>query len=86
MNELKEPSPATLTSKGTPSSRLVTRGEEPGRLEDGHLSQSTSSSPSDLSDDLHGLLVPGRNVILRFESMSAAELKVGRFLMQGSPS
>ena len=79
-------SAATLTEESTFPSRSVAEGKEPDRLMGGHASQSTSSSPSEMSDDLHGLLVPGRNVILRFESMSAAELKVRRFLCVGMPS
>ena len=47
----------------------------PDRVDNGRSVQSLSSSTSGISDDLQGLLLPGRTVILRFESMSAAELK-----------
>ena len=58
-------------------STSVSRNAEarPDRVDTGRSVQSLSSSTSGISDDLQGLLLPGRTVILRFESMSAAELK-----------
>lgn len=47
----------------------------PDRVDTGRSVQGLSSSTSGTSDDLQGLLLPGRTVILRFESMSASELK-----------
>lgn len=82
METFEGSSDAILTRESTFMSRVVTEEEKPDRLRGGHARQDTPSSTSQMSDDLQGLLVPGRNVILRFESMSAAELKVRRFPVQ----
>ena len=72
-------SPARFTRIGTFTSRIVAKNEERAQDDSSSCSQSRDSSDSTvsgISDDLQGLLIPGRNVILRFESMSATELKV----------
>ena len=84
MERSKEASAATLTRESIYTSRVVTEKETPDRLRGNHAMQSTSSCTSEMADDLHGLLIPGRNVILRFESMSAAELKVRGFPVQAT--
>ena len=73
---------ASLTRVSTFTSRFIAEMEAPDSLSKGDSSNSqsrhsTTSTYSGMSDDLQGLLIPGRNVVLRFESMSAAELKVG---------
>ena len=73
---------ASLTRASTFTSRFIAETEAPDSLSKGGSSNSqsrdsTTSTYSGISDDLQGLLNPGRNVVLRFESMSAAELKVG---------
>lgn len=78
---LDEPSDGTspvLRRANTFTSRIV-REDEPSQgpaKGDSTSRDSTGSTCSGISDDLQGLLIPGRNVVLRFESMSAAELKV----------
>ena len=84
MERAEETSAPTLNRESTYTCRVVTGKESPDGLRGGHAQQSASSSTSDMSDDLHGLLIPGKNVILRFESMSAAELKVRGFPIQDS--
>ena len=76
MDRPQETSAAVLTRESTFMSRAVTGQERPDRPRGVHAAQSGPSGAPDMSDDLQGLLTPGRNVILRFESMSAAELKV----------
>ena len=76
-NKHTKQSPANFTRRCTFTSRIVAKNEE--HAQNDSSSQSTDSSVSTvsgISDDLQGLLIPGRNVILRFESMSATELKV----------
>ncbi len=79
MDRSKETSAAVLTRDSTFTSSVVTGKERPDRLRGCHAPQSGLSGAPEMSDDLQGLLTPGRNVILRFESMSAAELKVRGF-------
>ena len=68
-----ELSPSVSAEESTSVSRNAKA--RPDRVDIVHSVQSLSSSTSGISDDLQGLLLPGRTVILRFESMSAAELK-----------
>ncbi len=70
-----------LRRASTFTSRVVRENESSEGLAKGDSTysqsrDSTASACSGISDDLQGLLIPGRNVVLRFESMSAAELKV----------
>ena len=74
---------ARLCRSSTFSSRVVAARKPKEGLSqvassDSQSRDSTASTYSGISDDLQGLLIPGRNVVLRFESMSAAELKVSR--------
>jgi len=78
-NKHMKQSPAVFTRRGTFTSRIIAKDEEHVQNDSSSCSQSTASSVSSvsgISDDLQGLLIPGRNVILRFESMTATELKV----------
>ena len=88
MDRSKKTPAAVLTRESTFTSRAVTGQpeERPDRLRGNHAPQSGPSGAPDMSDDLQGLLTPGRNVILRFESMSAAELKVRGFAMRNYQS
>ena len=77
---------ASLRRMSTFTSRLVAEAEaSQGHAKGGSTysqsRDSTASSCSGISDDLQGLLIPGRNVVLRFESMSAAELKVSSLIL-----
>lgn len=77
---------ASLRRTSTFTSRVVTenvplQGHSKGGSIYSQSRDSTASSYSGISDDLQGLLIPGRNVVLRFESMSAAELKVSSLIL-----
>jgi len=71
LDKTEESSPAVVNKASNPSGKQSSHNFQ-GR----HSLHSASSSTPGMSDDLQGLLIPGRNVILRFESMPAAELKV----------
>ena len=76
LGKTQESSPPVFNKASTFSSSTLTGQQSSNSFQGRHSLHSASSSTSGMSDDLQGLLIPGRNVILRFESMPAAELKV----------
>ena len=84
LDERSDGASPVLRRASTFTSRIVREHEPSQGLAKGDSTSrdSTASTCSGISDDLQGLLIPGRNVVLRFESMSAAELKVSSLLVQ----